>query len=211
MKMKMKYLNLLVSAMAIGLFCVGACAFADDIEDEIKTGLDAYNAKQYKKAISSLEFATQQIRQLKAEKLVTLFPEPLSGWQAQEPKSAVAGAMFMGGVLSGSRIYTKDESSIEIDIAADNPMISVVSSILSNPMMMSVATGFNEGARVEKIKGEKAIVDWDSQKKSGSIQMVVADKVLVAIKGNLCEKSDIQLYAEAINYEEIRSFLSGDN
>ena len=81
-------LRIILLTVAIAfLLSTAACIWADEIEEEIKTGLSSYQAGEYTKSISSLEFAVQQIRQLKAEKIELLFPAPLAGWNAEEAES----------------------------------------------------------------------------------------------------------------------------
>ena len=198
------------AVIMITFFLLGlvVCAHADEVENEIKAGLSAYKKGQYTKAVSSLEFATQQIRQLKAQQIKTLFPSPLRGWSAEEAESAAAGRIFMGGLISGSKKYRKGASSIDINIAADSPMISLVAGILSNPMMLSMASELGGTSRITKVNGEKAIEEWDKNGNRGSIKLVVENKVLVTITGTNCRKSDILDYANAIDYGKIKLFVS---
>ncbi len=92
----MKKIIVLAISLGIVLFMGTVKVWADDIEEEIKKGLSAYMNKNYTKAISSLQFAAQQIRQMKVGEIEKLFPEPLSGWKAQKAKSVAVGAMFFG-------------------------------------------------------------------------------------------------------------------
>ncbi len=87
-------------------------------------------------------------------------------------------------------------------------MISVVSAMLSNPIMMTMVTGMAGGTKITKVKGKKAIAEWDAQQKHGSIKMIVANRALITITGSDCQESDIQAYAGTIDYNKIQSFVS---
>ncbi|MBN3038055.1 MAG: hypothetical protein JW869_01400 [Candidatus Omnitrophica bacterium] len=193
--------------ICLSVIClISPIIWADEVEEEINAGLTAYKAGEFSKAVESLEYAVGQIRQLKAQKIEILFPEPLEGWQAKEVESMAAGSMLFGGVISANRRYAKGSASVDINIATDNPMITFVSGMMSNPAMMTMAG--KTGRTVKKIKGVNAVVEWDQDSSRGSIQTVVANKVMVAIEARNCSESEMLGYAEAIDYDEVEAFVS---
>jgi len=187
-----------------------ACGFscADEIENEIQAGLKAYKTGKYTKAITSLEYAAQQVRQLKADKIETYFPNPLRGWKANEAKSAAIGSIFMGGGITGSRKYSKGKAGIEISIATDSPMITFVTGILANPAMLSITGNMGGGTKLTRIKGNQAIREWNPDTRNGDIKIVVANRVLITISGSQCKESDLSAYANAIDYKKIESSIA---
>ncbi len=84
-------------------------------------------------------------------------------------------------------------------------MITMFSGMISNLSMMAT----NIDTKVTKIKGQKAIAEWNEQRQDGSIKILVADKVLITISGRHCEESDLYNYANAIDYSKIQSLVSG--
>ncbi|MBN2120903.1 MAG: hypothetical protein JW734_07620 [Candidatus Omnitrophica bacterium] len=191
----MSRLNIFLSILAIWLLLIPADSLADGVSDEIKKGLEAYENKEYRDAISSLEFAAQQIRQLKAAGSKKALPEPLPGWKAQEAESTAVSEAFMGGFTTATRNYTKDEARIRIEIVSDSPFISMITAMIANPFL-------NQTGEIEvmKIKGHKAILEWNEDTKKGTLKVVVENKVLVSTEGENCQKSDVIAYAEAVNY-----------
>ncbi len=55
----------LSSALLTLLFTTSPLVHADEVEDSIKEGLDAYSAGDYSTAAASLDYAAQLIRQKK--------------------------------------------------------------------------------------------------------------------------------------------------
>jgi len=50
------------------------------------------------------------------------------------------------------------------------------------------------------IKGQRAIINYDEKARSGEINIVVANRFMVTIKGNQVEKKTLIAYAEAIDF-----------
>ncbi len=175
-------------------------AYADDIEDSINEALEYYKEGSYSDAIASLEYASQLIKQNKAEDMTAYLPAPLDGWKAEQANSQAAGAGMFGGGVSVERRYSKGASSVSIQIITDSPMMQGVMMMFSNPMFAS-----SEGGKLEKVGKQKAIVKYDPSDKSGDIKLVIASKFFIMIEGRNVEKKDLKAYAEGINYDKLES------
>jgi len=192
-------------AVIVGISLITSpCIRADEIESEINNGLSAYKAEEYNKSIKSLEFAAHKIREKKADQMKTLFPEPLKGWTAEKSETAAIGRVFMGGAISGKRAYRKGNSTVRIEIIVDSPLIGFVTGIISNPILAAASPVF----KVEKIKGNDAVVEWNESQSEGNIKIVVDNKMLITVSGMNCKSSDIFGYANAIDYGKIKSMAS---
>ena len=69
----------LPSALLALLVTTAPLVHADEVEDSIKEGLDAYGAGDYSTAAASLDYAAQLIRQKKGGELESVFPDALEG------------------------------------------------------------------------------------------------------------------------------------
>jgi hypothetical protein len=196
----MKTINKIALFLVILSFTLNVFAMADEIESDIKNSLESYKSKKYGEAIVFLDSASQKIRKIKAGNIETVFPDPLIGWTAKNPESSAIGSMFMGGAISASRVYANNRRTIRIEIVSDSPLISMVSGMLSNPMIVAASPMLN----IKQIKGESAILEWDSMSKTGSAKVVIDNKILITISGNNCKEEDIIDYANAIDYGKIR-------
>ena len=194
---RMCFITLFISSS----FFISGAAFADEITDSIEEAIEYYKEGNYVEATSSLDYASQLIRQKRSGKLEAFLPEPLAGWSAEDVKSKATGAGYLGGMISTNRKYRKDQSSVTIEIITDSPALQSMVMMFSNP---AYATA--DGGKLTKIKRQKAIIKYRPSRKDGEINIVVAKQYLVTIKGRKVEESDLVDYASAIDYKKLKNF-----
>jgi Holliday junction resolvase-like predicted endonuclease len=73
--------------------------------------------------------------------------------------------------------------------------------LFSNP-----AYAASDGGKLTKIKRQKAIVKYRPSEENGEINIVVAKKYLVTIKGRKVKETDLVDYASAIDYRKLKKF-----
>ena len=194
-------LNVALAVMALCLVLPGFVS-ADEVTEAIEEGLKQYKDGKYTEATGSLDYAAQLIRQKKSQDLVKLLPEPLSGWTADEGTSeAVGGAMF-GGAVTAKKTYRKDSSSVTVEFIADSPMLQGMMMLFTNPAFATA-----DGGRLEKIGGQRAIIKYKPDTKSGEIKIIVAGRFLISIEGDGITKKELKDYAENIDYDKLASML----
>jgi hypothetical protein len=193
-----RFLLILLSCLSI---FVSATVWADDVTDSIEEALEYYNEGDFVEASSSLDYASQLIRQKRSSSLESFLPEPLAGWSAKDVESQAAGAAYLGGMISAKRLYRKEQSQITIEIFTDSPMLQSMVMMFSNPAYASA-----DGGKLTKINRQKAIIKYKPSDKNGEINIVVAKKYLVTIKGRKVSESDLVDYASAINYKKLKKF-----
>ena len=201
-RFKMKLLTSAILLLAIIGFTPVHSAFADEVEEAIQEGLDAYKDGSYTDAAGSLDYAAQLIRQKKGEQLEAVLPQPLPGWTAEEASSSAMGAAMFGGGVSVERQYTKAGSRVTVQIITDSPMLQGVMMMFSNPAFATA-----DGGRLEKIKGKRAIVKYQASRKSGEIQMIIANRFLITIEGSQVEKADLKNYAQEIDFKTLLNMM----
>lgn len=187
-----------VALLAIVSFLYAFPAYADDVTDSINEALEYYNTGKYGDAVGSLNYAAQLIGQKKGGQLEDFLPKPLSGWTAEAADSQAAGAAMFGGGISASRRYNKESASVHVQIVTDSPMLQGMAMMFANPMIAA-----SDGGKLEKIKGQKAIVKYSEADKEGTINMMVANRFLVTIDGRDVTKEDLTAYAKAFDYEKL--------
>ena len=196
--MKFSKITLVLAIFSVVIFAFSAPALADDVTDYINEALQYYNDGQYSDAVDSLNFAEQIIQQKKSSGLEEFLPGPLKGWTAEAATSQAASSAMLGGGITAERSYNKGDSSIEIQIMADSPMLQGVMMMMSNPMFAGA-----DGGKLERIGKQKAIVKFNSSTKEGDIQIVVANRFMISIEGDGVTKKDLKDYAKAINYKKM--------
>lgn len=182
---------------------VAVCPFlarADDVTDSVDEAVKAYKSNDYAAAAQALDAAAQLVRQKRGDVFKTLLPDAPSGWKAEEASSASAGAAVFGGGVTAERHYTKGDSSMTVKFITDSPIMQGVMMMLGNPMFAN-----SDGGKLERIKGQKAIVK--NKDGSGSVNVVVNGTLLVQIEGSQVTDADLRAFAEAVDYSKIASKL----
>ncbi|HHB75661.1 MAG TPA: hypothetical protein ENK84_03840 [Desulfobulbus sp.] len=173
----------------------------DDVLSTIEQAVKQYKAGDLAGAASNVDYAAQLIRQKKSEKMKSLLPEPLTGWQAQEAGAQAMGTAVFGGGVTVSRKYTKGQAKVEVEIVSDSPVLQSVMMMLNNPMFAGAG-----GGTLEKIKGQRAIVKYNKGNHSGDVNIVVAGRFMVTVKGQNVQRADLIAYAGAVDYRGLRKY-----
>lgn len=189
----------LYSTLLAACIAIPVNSMADDVLDSINEGLEAYKEGEYKDAVESLNYASQLIQQMKGENLQSFLPDALDGWKAKKASSQSAGAAMFGGGITAEREYAKGNSNISVSIITDSPMMQGMMMMFSNPMFAS-----SDGGKLKKIKREKAMVKYDAGNKSGEIQVMVDDRILLNVTGNRVSEEDLMSYAKAVDFKKLK-------
>jgi hypothetical protein len=193
--------RLLSVLCATGMLATGATLRADDVTEQVDEAMKAYADKDYATASQGLEAAATLIRQKRAEGLVQFLPKPPPGWSAEEASSQGAGASMFGGAVTAERIYTKGDARISVKFLTDSPMLQAVMMWISNPMVAG------SDGKLERIKGQKALVKYRADDQEGEINIVVGGTLLVTIDGDDCALADLKGLAEGIDYSALAAAL----
>jgi hypothetical protein len=181
---------------------------ADDVTDWIDEARKAWLEGKGDLAAQNLDYAAQLIRQAKGEKLEAALPEPIAGWKKTDSGSSAAGAAMLGGATAASASFEKSEgevySSCDISITTDSPMLSALMMSFANPMLMGAS-----GQKLIKVGSNKASMDYDAENRSGTINVVVAQKVLVSVNGSGLAEEELRAFAAAVKYDVIDKVLQG--
>ncbi len=187
------------ACMLVSLFAFACNASADDVTDTIEEAMEAYKKGEYKKASEDLSYALEAINQKKGNDLKAYLPEPLEGWTAEEAVAQTANVTMLGEGTMLSRTYHRFESLITIEMVMDSPLMQGVAMMMSNPMFRS-----SEMGELTRINKEKAMVKYDNKEKSGNITMVVANRIMITIKGETVSKEELIAYAHAIDLKKLK-------
>lgn len=201
MKNKKKKILIFLGAAVLAL---GATPLsADDVTDSIDEAVKAYKDGDYATAAASLEAAAQVVRQKRAEVFTKFLPEAPSGWTAEEPTTTAAGAAMFGGGVTAERTYAKDEASVTVRLVTDSPMMSAMMMMMNNPMLLSSS----DTGKLERIKGQKALVKYDADSKGGEINIAVAGTMLVSVTGEGVTAAELKAFAEEMDFAKLAAAL----
>ncbi len=178
---------------ALALLWLTGTARADDVKDAMAEALRAYEAGEYTTAAGQLDYAAQLVRQLKGGRLESFLPEPVAGWTGA--KTEMAATSMFGGGTSVERAYTKLDSRISVQIIGDAPMLQGLMMMFGNPAMLQ------GNAKLQTIKGQRAIVQIEPNGTDGELSIAVGQRFLVKITGNRVSRDDLIAFAQTIDYE----------
>ncbi len=174
-------------------------ATKDDIVATIEEALHQYKNKDFAGAVSNLDYATHLIRQKKSELLKALLPEPFYGWQAKTATSQSLGTAVFGGGSTVSRDYfTQSGSAISIEIVSDSPVLQSIIMMLNNPLFAGAS-----GGNLKTIKRQRAMIKYNNEEHSGEINIVVASRFIVTVKGRGIDLTWLLRYAEAMDFDAL--------
>jgi hypothetical protein len=164
---------------------------ADEILDAIDQGRKAYQSGNMGEAKQSLDLASQLIGQKNAEAFVAILPAPLSGWTAEAAETSAVGASAFGA-SSATRRYTNDKGQdVEVQVTGDSMVIASMASFLANPQIAGAM------GKLVQVGGLRALVNA-----SGDVNMVVANKFLVAVQGSAPADAKMA-YARAVDVAKL--------
>ncbi|MDW7771826.1 MAG: hypothetical protein SCH71_02955 [Desulfobulbaceae bacterium] len=194
MKHLLKYF--LLSGSFAMFFCPNLLWAEDDVLNIVDEAVKQYKGGDYSGASSNLDYASQLIRQKKSELMKDLLPEPLPGWDAEEAEAQALGTAVFGGGINVSRRYVKKSAAMTIDIITDAPVMQSLVLMINNPMLAGAS-----GSKLESIKGQKAIVQYNAEKRGGEVNIVIGNRILVTVKGKKVDRNDLVAYAAAVDYD----------
>lgn len=191
----------------LGVICMLAFAAPavaeDEVVNQIGEAVKLYQQGKFTEAASELDLAAQQIRMRQGDQLKNVFPEPLPGWKGEAAEANAAGGAMMGGGITTSRRYLKDGAKndeggggaeVRIDLIKDSPVIASLVMFIQNPAYMG-----SQGGKSVKINTYRAMMKTEGGEPT--IQMVVANKVLIAVKGEGgATEADVTSFAKKINF-----------
>jgi hypothetical protein len=195
----------LVAGIAIAL-AGGADGLADEVEDQVDLGKQLYQEEDYRGAVEELQYAISQIQEKLNEEYMALLPEPLEGWRADEAQAQTAGMAMLGGGTQISRDYFPQDGKgqIQVQIIADSPMLTAMSMMIGNPIMMQ-GDRSTKPYRKGRIKG--------MIKENGNnieITLLLANRILVVVKGTRVESTEpVEAYLDAMDLRAIEKAFLG--
>ncbi|PIE60077.1 MAG: hypothetical protein CSA32_00790 [Desulfobulbus propionicus] len=193
-----KYIFMAVLAL---ILCAGMQTYAEEQDEVLQTIEEAvkqYKAGEYADAASNLDYASQLVRQQKSEKIKQLLPGPLPGWKAEQPVAQAFGSAVLGGGVTVSREYTRGNSSMSVEIVSDSPVLESVIIMLNTPMFAGAG-----GGKLERVKGQKSIIKYDSSQQDGDIYIVVDGRFLVTVKGHKVSREELISLAGSIHFTRL--------
>jgi hypothetical protein len=181
-----------LAALVIGSF--GMPAQADEIEESLQMALEAYQAGDINAAKEEIDYAAQLIVQMKAAGLSDFLPEALPDWTRAEAEQGGQATMGFGVGMTASATYKRDDDMIEIQIMAENQMVTSMATMFGNAAMMGSM------GQVKRIKRQKLVIT-----QQGELQAMIDSRILVRITGR-SPVEDKEAYFAAMDISGLKDF-----
>ena len=166
------------------------------VAEAIEAGLQHYRKGELSQASSQLDYASALIRQQRAGEVVGVFPEPLPGWQADEPASESGGMMLGGGINASRHYYKEDSARLEIELVLDSPLLQSVMAMLTNPSMITMS-----GGKLVKVQGHNAMLSTESGEPE--LTVIVNGNAMFTLSGEGVKVSELQAFANALQLDKL--------
>lgn len=196
--------HLLVALSAA--LCLPASLSADEVTEQLETAQKAYESGELRSAVEALNFAVAKIQEQITERLLTLLPEPLDGWQADASESQSGGvaAMITGTSLS-RRYFRTDGAEVTLNLMADSPMLPMLTMALSMPFVMQA----NEGMKTYMFKGHRGTIEHKAGTDEFEISLLIGNRLLVQGNGRgIPDEKPVEAYLEALDLEAVEEALT---
>lgn len=181
-------------AAALAVLAFAHPAGADEVEEALQMALEAYQAGDLKGAKEEVDFAAQLLAQMKAAGLSDFLPQPLDGWTRTDEETEGASAAMFGGGSMAKATYSRDGATVDIQMMADNQMVTAMGAMFGNAAMMGSM------GKVKRIGRQKVVITPD-----GEMQAMIDGRILVQITGD-APVEEKEAYFEAIDFDGLKDF-----
>jgi len=102
--------------------------------------------------------------------------------------------MGFGGGMAASAAYTRADDRVEIQLMADNQMVTAMAGMFNNATMMGSL------GQVKRIQRQKVVIT-----QQGDVQAMINNRILVQITGN-APVEDKEAYFAALDLRGLQDF-----
>lgn len=199
--------KLLISCFLLFFILYSAVAQDPDIEGNLATAKSAYNSGNYEEARFTLQQTLSDLNQIIGEEIQKLLPDEMGGLSTYQEADEMIGNTGMGIVVN--RTYQnpdQPDKSVEVSIVDHSPMIAMVNTFLSSPMLSGLMMA-SSGQKAVKIKGYKGMleknVDEESHIISYTINVPFGDSLLTIETNSFDSEKEVIAMSNTIPLDQI--------
>jgi hypothetical protein len=194
----------LLSFLVAAVLACSAASAADNVPGRLDAARQAYQRGDIARTAQEIEAALAELHDRLGKALAEFLPPAPAGWQAETPETQALA--LVGGGLSVTRAYTRNEATLNAALILDSPAVAAAAALFTN----SAATAGQANLKHLKVGNDDALLRWDPANKSGEITMVLGNRVLLQIEGDNLASSDLLVdVAKGWNVPGIRKVAGG--
>lgn len=141
---------------------LGCALYAQDVNDKLNEAQRAYQAGNFEEARFALQEALQGVNQAIGRDILEILPDNLQGMTAVEGSDNVTSANVGFAGLFVSRRYEGDNTSANIEIMSDSPLVAVVNTFLSLPAIM-ISDPNQKRVRIDGYRGMQTRNEYEDR------------------------------------------------
>jgi hypothetical protein len=85
-----------------------------------------------------------------------------------------------------------------VEIVSDSPVLQSIIMMLNNPLFAGAS-----GGNIQTIKRQRSIIKYNTNDRSGEINIVVDSRFIVTVKGRSVDQAVLLAYAEAVDFDAL--------
>jgi hypothetical protein len=142
------------------------------------------------------------VEPLHFKELLPFLPEPISGWEAEEPKGS-SSSMGTFSLSEVERTYRMDQQQIEVKIAdwAYRQELWAPFFIAAG-FSQETTEGYNKGIMVGEDPGRE---EYHNENKDGTLSVLVGKRFLLTIEGDGIDAAALRTWFDHVNTAGLRA------
>jgi hypothetical protein len=184
-------------------------AKAQDIQASLNSAQTAYAANNAQEARLNLQQALIDLNEIIGRKILGLMPPTLGGLEVNQDEDAVIGGTGFAGLMVSRSWGTDANKNIDVTLANDSPMLTMVNSFLGNEMLSGIMASQTGQKRVT-VSGYKGMLE-KSEAEDGNvsytINVPVDDTLFTFATDGFASETEVMAMAQQINLNKIMALL----
>lgn len=179
--------------VALGLMLLACGKKEEEKQQEPETAADAF--QQFADKAKDMQ-SGKKVDPVDFRKLKELLPEEISGFKRTEASGEKNGALGFTISTADARYKGDTDASIHLEILDTGGIAGIATMAMAAWTMADIDKETDNGyEKTTSLEGYKAFEKYDTQNKSGEINLLVADRYVVNVNGN------------NVTIEQMKSFL----
>lgn len=194
---------------AILVLSINAFSFSQDLVSHLNSAESSYKSGDNENARFELQQSLVELDKIIGEEILKILPQQLNGIDYDDQDDNVSGSILGYSGVYVNRSWMKDAEQISVEIITNSPMLSMVNSFLTNPLIAGMAK--NDNQKVIKINGYKGMLTKDEMEEgSYDVQIPISDSMVTLNYDGAASEADVLKAANAIDLVAISKLIRGN-
>jgi len=178
----------------------------EKVTPSLEKAKGAFNSGDMEEARFTLQQALTELDLVIAKEILKVLPTEMADYKANQDKNPIT-AESMGLGVYVERSYSKpgkEQSSLKIEVVDNSPMVAMINTFLSSPLMSIAVTSGRKTVKIDNYKGMMEM-DQESENMQCTIQVPFGDSLLTFTTTGIENEQKILSLAKLIKVGAIAS------